>query len=133
MGPVASSAAPQVSGLLLKDGDAGVRKAAAKALGTIGSEVAIPALVEAFGDDDRHVRRAAGRSLYVFGDTSIPMLVQALSHENDRVRTNAEKFLGHFTETSHPALVNALGEALNDDRERVRSRAKELLDLINQR
>ena len=53
---------------LLTDPDAGVRCSAAKALGRIGSEEAIPTLLEASCDENANVRQKVTEALGKIGD-----------------------------------------------------------------
>ena len=133
METAASQAAPAIAERLVHDDDPKVRKVAADALGRFRDLSAIPTLIEAIGDDDSHVRRLAAQSLYYLGDASIPAVVEALGHENDVIRGNAETFVLAVSTEARAQVTKALRDALDDDREAVRARAKDILAIIEQR
>jgi HEAT repeat protein len=115
--------------LLARDKEAGVRGAAAVALGQIGDALAVPALSEALGrrvnasgilnratfrktEENDFVRRAAAISLgQIKSREGVPALVAALSNEHagDDVRRESARSLGQIGDASaSPALRAAL-------------------------
>jgi HEAT repeat protein len=81
-----------VDGLIaaLKDSDAGVRRAAADALGELDNRRAVPALIEAVKDADPDVRRHAIDALGEIGDPrALDALTKALKDEDATIRRHA--------------------------------------------
>jgi HEAT repeats len=81
-----------VNGLIgaLSDPDAGVRKQAAHALGSLGAADAVPALSAAIADKDRDVRTAAIDALGAIGDPSaLDALTPALKDQDAVIRRHA--------------------------------------------
>jgi HEAT repeat protein len=81
-----------VNGLIgaLSDTDAGVRKQAAHALGSLGAADAVPALTAAIADKDRDVRTAAIDALGAIGDPrALDALTPALKDEDAVIRRHA--------------------------------------------
>jgi hypothetical protein len=113
----------------LKDDDAGVRKAAAAALGAVrpdAKEVAPALLAVAGADPDEAVRRAAGGALDRIGVAGLPQLRAGLNHEDGAVRRAAAEALGRLG----PAAADSgpgLTEALRDKDRGVRTAAAESL------
>lgn len=114
---------------LVRDKEAGVRGAAAVALGRIGDERAVAVLSETLGrripgtgffsritrsktEENEFVRRAAAESLGLIGSRAgVPALVAALTNERagDDVRREAARALGLIGDTAAvPALRAAL-------------------------
>ncbi|MCS7289027.1 MAG: HEAT repeat domain-containing protein, partial [Roseiflexus sp.] len=78
----------------LRDAAAGVRQAAAAALGAIGDAQAVPALSAALHDRDEDVRRAAVKALGRIGDPqAAPALIAALRNRDEDVRRVAAEAL----------------------------------------
>ena len=77
----------------LRDEDWGVREEAATALGTLGSALGVPALIEALQDTDRAVREAATASLIAIGDVAVPHLGDCLSKQDLTVQEAVTKIL----------------------------------------
>lgn len=72
------------------DESAGVRSAAAVALGDLGAASALPALLLAIEDENVHVRQMAMNALGEIGDArAVPRLARALSDERPEVRYQA--------------------------------------------
>jgi HEAT repeat protein len=72
------------------DESAGVRSAAAVALGDLGAADALPALLLAIEDDDVHVRQMALNALGEIGDArAVPRLSRALADARPEVRYQA--------------------------------------------
>jgi HEAT repeat protein len=92
----------------LASGTAPVRRAAAAALGRLEDPSAIPALLNAFGDDDEHVRRSASEALATFGERTVQPLVRQLSLPNETVRAAAIDALAVQGERAVSALIPLL-------------------------
>ncbi|OQX79826.1 MAG: hypothetical protein B6D56_06320, partial [Candidatus Omnitrophica bacterium 4484_70.1] len=108
---------------LLKDEDSEVRKAAAEALGKIGSPEAVPHLIEALKDKDSDVCKAAAEIASHLIETIIEALIEALKDRySNKVRQAAAKALeeigsqeiaSHLIETIIEALIEALKDGKN--------------------
>jgi HEAT repeat protein len=86
---------------------------------------AVPALIQALGNSDSAVRRAAAEALGAIGDPqAIPALIQALGDDWGNVRFAAAEALGKLGD---PQAVPALIQALGDDWGNVRFAAAEAL------
>ena len=86
---------------------------------------AVPALIQALGDDSNAVRRAAAEALGKLGDPqAIPALIKALGDYWYDVRRAAAEALGKLGD---PQAIPALIQALGDDEFRVRRAAAEAL------
>jgi hypothetical protein len=72
---------------------------------------AVPALIQALGDSDWDVRRAAAEALGKLGDPqAVPALIQALGDSDWDVRRAAAEALGELGDPQAvPALIQALG------------------------
>ncbi|MDH4135539.1 MAG: HEAT repeat domain-containing protein [Anaerolineae bacterium] len=111
----------------LADKNRQVRHEAARALGEIGDERAVPHLIQALGDQYTKVREAAASALGRIGDErAAPHLVQALGDPSVRVRSEAVKALSQIG----PAAVPHVILALDDERWEVRERAVSALGSI---
>ncbi|GAX43555.1 WD-40 repeat-containing protein [Tolypothrix sp. NIES-4075] len=94
----------------LKNNDTNVRRTAASALGSIGSEAtsAVPALIEALKDSDANVRQSAASALGNIGSdakAAIPALTQAQNNDSDaNVRQSATYALANIN-YSNPSLI----------------------------
>ncbi|MCB9505574.1 MAG: HEAT repeat domain-containing protein [Gemmatimonadales bacterium] len=93
----------------LRDEDAGVRRAAADALGRIEHPMAIPALVAAIGDPDRDVRHAVVDALASF-DGGVPAApIRALLSDADtEIRQHAIEMLGEMQDRGAVGAITAL-------------------------
>ena len=82
----------------LRDANASVREAAAKALGGIGpdAEPAIPGLVNLIRDYDPFVRGTAAGVLVRMGPAAVPGLAELLRDGNPQVRRVASQALRHL-------------------------------------
>ncbi|MGK7876474.1 MAG: HEAT repeat domain-containing protein, partial [Xenococcaceae cyanobacterium] len=90
------------------DEDSSVRRIAANALEKIGSEAAIPALIQALEDEDSSVRRIAANALEKIGsEAAIPALIQALEDEDSSVRWNAAEAYKKIGLPYHPKTLLA--------------------------
>ncbi|MEM4390105.1 MAG: HEAT repeat domain-containing protein [Candidatus Micrarchaeia archaeon] len=89
-----------------------LRADVARALGMIGDERAVPALIECLNDGNREVRGNATEALgYIRDRRSVPALIEKLSDENARVRFSAALSLGRIGDArALPALRKALLE-----------------------
>ncbi len=124
----------------LKDTDAGVRRAAANALGNLRSRAAVPALITASGDRNKDVRMAVCSALGEIGDSrAVQALVRRLTDESADVRYHAIDALGEFadeltasqTPSVHRLLLEVGGQL--DEAARIRAKAAELLGEIGDR
>jgi HEAT repeat protein len=114
----------------LRDPDVAVRERAAVALGRIGDRRAAPALAEAaVREDDPAVHRAALLSLGELGPVALEVLVRELHCREVADRICAAIALG---ETRDIAAAEPLVEALKDEDETVRIRAREALEKIRE-
>lgn len=96
------------------------RKQAAETLRRLGPEArqAIPALVQALGDEDDYVRGLVVAALVAVGlraEESVPALLEALEDESEYRRAGAADALGSIGSTQEaesvaPALIRALGD-----------------------
>lgn len=93
---------------LLARGAKPMRTHAAVAMGEIGDPAAIPALVEALGDEVWQVRFHAFEGLVAFGEGAFPALSAALEGENEDRSYWAAKALGKLGERSRDVLLQAL-------------------------
>lgn len=113
---------------LLNDPEWSVRRAAAEALGLIGTSDATDALLSTFADDsDEDVRAAAASALGVIGDEkAIAPLVDSLETAEWTVRRAVSQALTQFG----PRAISALNAALQHSSEAVRDAAAEVMDKI---
>lgn len=115
----------------LHDDDAGIRAAAALALGHmhVRASHAVAAQLAFVGtcltDDEGFVRQVATDALSMCGDDAVPVLADVLCGEHDGARTRAALALGKIA-TMKAAAV--LYQHLNDPNYLVRSYAYEALD-----
>jgi HEAT repeat protein len=122
-------AAARIAELLTKCRDASVRTEAAIALGKVGTQESIPALLAALDDTEENVRWFAVEGLRKLGAVqAVPRISKLLeSDDSERVRQIAAGALG---ELGQPDGAIALSEALSDRNEKVReTAAASLLDL----
>jgi HEAT repeat protein len=103
----------------LKDKNWRIRQAAARALGEMRSENALPELLYGFGDEDHDVREASQNALTKLGGVAIPGLIDVLDDMNVDRRIAAVEALVHIG-VSDPRVVPALIHALNDESSWVR-------------
>ncbi|CUU33741.1 HEAT repeat-containing protein, partial [Armatimonadetes bacterium GXS] len=90
-------------------GDSSLRKRVVDALSQAGSP-AVPALIQALGDEDWAVRAAACAALGRIGDPqAVPALIQALGDRDKVVREAACGALVKIGKPAVPALIQALG------------------------
>ncbi|MBE0415655.1 MAG: HEAT repeat domain-containing protein [Dehalococcoidia bacterium] len=113
----------------LESGNPNVRSAAADALGMIGDEAAVPALIDALKDEFSVVRTDAAFALGRLGAAAVPALIEALKEEEERMRAEAAFALGEIGRDAKSAVL-ALIEALNDEKEDVRREAAWALEKI---
>lgn len=115
----------------LTDSDAGVRRAAANALGNLRSRTAVPALITASGDRNKDVRMAACNALGEIGDPrAINALVRRLSDESAEVRNHAIDALGEF---ASELSTDQVAPSTRDGSTETRVKAAELLGEIGDR
>lgn len=115
----------------LADEDAGVRAAAAEALGRIEHPMAIPALVAALRDPDRDVRHSVLDALSQF-EAGIPAapIRQLLTSDDPEARSRALEILGNLKDRESVAAVVRL---LEDPVSEVRYEALHTLEHIGDR
>jgi HEAT repeat protein len=77
---------------------------------------AVPHLIQALGDRDRDVRKAACRALVKIGAPAVPHLIQALGDGNEDVRAAACWALVKIGAPAVPHLIQALGDGNEDVR-----------------
>jgi Zn-dependent protease with chaperone function len=114
----------------LKDSDAGVRAAAAEALGNLEHQSAATPLTDAMRDPDPQVRRAATLALADLEDPrAVPGLERLLTDTDADVRQEAASKLGEFDLTEAPqALLAALKDPNADVRHQAAHTAGEIGD-----
>lgn len=118
----------------LKDSDAGVREAAAHALGSMGrlARPAVPGLAANLKDPEFRVRyftAAALRNLRQDAKEAVPALIEALKDTNGGVRVEAAEALVKADPSQKTAVVSVLKAVLGDDAQKtwVRVRAGQVL------
>ena len=115
----------------LKDTDAGVRHAAANALGNLRSRMAVLPLIAILNDRNKDVRQAACDALGNLHDTrAVPALVVRMSDDSEEVREQALDALSNFAEELTAAQIL---HALQDARPNVRAKAANILGQIGDR
>ena len=87
-------------------------KKAVKSLTEMGLR-AVPALIEAEGDDNQTVCIGASKALQQIGPATVPFLIKALRHENPRIREIAARGLYGHAPNAQKA-ISALTDALQD-------------------
>ena len=111
--------------------DARFRKQLVEALGAVGTP-AVPLLIQALGDWDEDVCRAAAEALGAIGDPqAVPPLIKALGDWGDwwseNVRRAAAEALGNLGD---PQAIPALKKRLYDESEAVRNAARDAIRRI---
>jgi HEAT repeat protein len=109
---------------LLEAEECEVRLEAARALGRLRNPEAVPALVEAMGDEEVAVRWASSKALAQIGQEAIPALAATLQGEGGRLSPYALWSLG---EIGSPSAVDALSDAVRSPLWEVRWSAAEAL------
>ena len=99
----------------LEDASAGIRRAAAHALGKLGDQRALEPLRQALYDGEAGVRRDAVKSLGQL--KAVEALIEALSHPDEGVRRSAVSALDDLKD---PRAVEPLIAALGDEDSSVR-------------
>ena len=114
--------------VLRENKDRTFRTEASEALGSIGSEQAVQALVEALDDQSESVRSNATYALGSIGsEKAVPALIAAMKSPDENVRGLAVGALGSI---SSEEAVQTLIEALKDQDKCVRSNAVRALGVI---
>jgi hypothetical protein len=109
----------------LDDENPNIRSKAAKLLGEIKYEAAIPGLVKLLEDEDFNVRSSAASALgAIKSEAAIPALIKSLEDEDSEVRSKAAFALG---EIKYEAAIPGLIKLLEDDNSDVRSTAVKIL------
>lgn len=122
-----TDAIPELTALMPQV-DPGTRYVLARALGRIGDERAVPALLEALRGDDPWVRAAVTGALIQMGSPAVDGLVDALRDEDKAVRRAAAKAVGKIGERADDnRVVRGLSAALLDVDRGVRRFAAEAL------
>jgi len=113
----------------LRDEDAGVRQAAANALGRIGDPLAIPDLVRTLDDPDREVRNSAINALsnYERGVPAAPIR-RMLDADDPEVRSQAASILGELRDRES---IPALSKLVRDPDANVRQQAIQALTEVD--
>lgn len=99
---------------------------AVKELSSLGLG-AIPALIEAMGNENPDVRRGASRAIRSNGPAIIPFMIKALRNNNDRIRESATQMLYGLAPDARNAIP-ALTETLGDPNQFVRQWAATALE-----
>jgi vesicle coat complex subunit len=108
--------------------DPGTRFMIVKALGKIGHDSAVPALMDALKGDDLWVRAAAVGALTQVGVAAIVELANALNHSDKAVRRAAAKALGKIDGAGeNPDVIRSLSASLLDIDDGVRRFAAQAL------
>lgn len=115
-------AVPKLVSMLAHDPETKVREMVAEALGVIGDETAIPALVTAANDHDEFVRRVAIEALGRLQATAAThTLLKAINDENIDVKMSAIQALGQIkAEDAVPAIAPMLQDETTPPWEQVR-------------
>jgi HEAT repeat protein len=113
IGPDAVAAVSALIKVLQDDVDVDVRSSAAVALGNIGHQRAVLALIKAL-EPDEYVRYFASEASGRIGEPAVPNLIVALKHTHHDVRRAAASSLGDVGPDAE-AAVPALIEATNKD------------------
>ena len=100
----------------IDDESENVRRTVVESLGIIGNaDVAVPALIDALGDEDSQTRFTTAAALTRLGAAAaeaVPALVKALNDEDRYVRANAVDALRHIgTPRAAAAALNYLSES----------------------
>ncbi|MEM8952358.1 MAG: HEAT repeat domain-containing protein [Pseudomonadota bacterium] len=97
----------------------------------------VEAVISHLGDLNPHVRWSAAWSLARFGpgaEAALPALVEALSDWSYEVRASAAAALGRIAASHHEEMLSdALHQAMDDENDLVRTRARAALDSLRAR
>jgi len=113
----------------LQDDDFNVRFNAVKALRKIGpgAKDAVPALTQAFRDENKDVRGSAAIALANIGKDAVPTLIELLQDQEWRIRSNAAVALVQIGTPeaikAAEAVISDLIQALQDQDPQVRDNA----------
>lgn len=113
---------------MLSSKDEFMRASAAYACGEVGQAEDRPALIRLLGDRSLMVRKNAVKALIKHGVKTLPNLFKALKSPDQVVRIGVLEVLGEFRDPSSRQPIIPL---LEDESGEVRSKAEEILDLID--
>ncbi len=117
LGSLRAEAALEALSRILSRSDGKRRYVAAWALGEIGGEKVVPALVSALSDTNSQVRRSATRALIKLNRTASPALIEALQRTGGEAQAAAVRALGDIQEPG--ALEPLLRIIQGENREEV--------------
>ena len=101
---------------MVRDRDVTVRNYSVQALGMLGREEAIPALIDALKDEDNHVFHSAAESLGRIGKPAVPHLLALLDEGSDDARCIAAWKLGELRYVDAvPKLIQVIQEDSNTE------------------
>lgn len=113
---------------MIKSKDEFMRASAAYAFGETGEAEDRPAIISLLGDPSFLVRKNAVNGLFKHGVKTLPELLKALASPDQMIRIGSLEVLGLLKD---PAARQAIIACLEDDSGDVRSKAEEVLDLID--
>ena len=94
-----------------------MRSSAANALGSIGQDAkdAVPDLIIALKDSDKHIRSSAANALGGIGKDAVPALITALKDSDKNVRSSAADALGSIGEDAKDAVPTLIDLIIDND------------------
>jgi HEAT repeat protein len=113
---------------MLASPDEFMRASATYALGHVRDEADVPRLVELLEDPSWLVRKNAVRALVKHGGHALPRVTAALNSPDPHVRLGALDIIGQL---KNPSVRQGVIALLEDDLGEVRSKAEEVLDLLD--
>lgn len=109
--------------IVLEDENGSIRRWAAYALGLIGDDSTVMALVEALDDTNGNVSHEVAGALVKIGKPAVPGLVEALYDENDAVRHSAARILKQIGFPARRAVLE-LAQAVKNNPQAFESRTE---------
>jgi len=109
-----SHTASQLAALALKDGEAEVRRSAARALSIASDDeldYVVTPLVAASLDRDEVVKKSARDTLAGYGKRALPQLIAGLGSQDDELGQRMAWQIGALGKEAVPALTSALGSS----------------------